>query len=78
MDATGEGGGRGREGGREEGVECQMKRQHIYKKRDAGRENEVAEAWSLSDGEKMLLTGYRGGSTQGLAVIIRGPTFTLP
>lgn len=33
MDATGEGGGRGREGGREEGVECQMKRQQIYKKK---------------------------------------------
>lgn len=39
MDATGEGGGRGREGGREEGVECQMKRQHVYKKkRCRGRE----------------------------------------
>lgn len=41
MDATGEGGGRGRGVAGRRGVECQMKRQQIYKKRDAGRENEV-------------------------------------
>lgn len=60
MDATGGGASKGREGGSEEGLECQMKRQQIYICiYNAGREGKVAEGWRVK--WRMDAEGRRAG-----------------